>query len=159
MRAAARPACRSAVSWPSDGHIVAQAQPYRGRVLAVSWPLAAHPCLLCHDTIPLYRDLNWKLGSSPFQLPATFFFHIIFFSHSSYWKTTKKKHFFSFSSKSNKFIKIYFIFFPSFTHCKTLKKKISHHFFFHLILDYLPKISQPPKVLISPMLFIKHTST
>ena len=32
-------------------------------------------------------------------------------------------------------------------------------FFFFLILDYLPKISQPPKVLISPMLFIKHTST
>ena len=65
---------------------MAQARPCHGRVLAVSWPLATHPCLLCHNTIPLYRDPNWKLGNSPFQLPATSFF---FFPHSSYSKTTQ----------------------------------------------------------------------
>ena len=33
-------------------------------MLAVSWPVAALPGLLCHDTIPLYRDL---VGQQPIR--------------------------------------------------------------------------------------------
>ena len=49
-------------------------------------------------------------------------------------------------------------FFFYFTHYKTLEKNFFTSFFFHLILDYLLKISQPPKVLFSPMLLTKHTN-
>ena len=90
-RAAACPARRSAVSWPSDGRIVAQARPCRGRVLAVSWPLQLCPAALCHDTI---HCIVTQMGSSPFLvsfLHFFFFFSHHFFSHSNYWKTTKEK--------------------------------------------------------------------
>ena len=80
------------------------------------------------------------------SLPTPFFFIIFLFHFVS--PTGRPKNyiynFFSLSSRTNKFIKIYF--FSNFTHCKTLEKIFSTSFFFHLILEYLPKIFQPPKV-------------
>ena len=125
--------------------------------------LAAHPCLLCHDTIPLYRDPNLKMGNSPFQLPTPFFFSLFFFNsfpffHLIYWKTTQKIFFFfSFSSRTKN---IYFkYFFPILHTVKLTEKKkffTSTHFFsfnsrlfcpkffnllrFYFLLCYLPSI-------------------
>ena len=100
-RATARLALRSAVSWPSNGHIVAQARPCRGRVLAVLWPLQLCPAAMCHDTI---HCIVTQMGSSPF--PISFlhiFFSHHFFSHSSYLKTTKKNvYIFFFNFQYNK---------------------------------------------------------
>ena len=134
------------------------AWPYRGRAVAVSWPAApchgvplraaSQPCpaLLCHDTIDyIVTQHKLKMGNKPFHSLLFFFSHQFFFLIPATGKPPKENiFFFSFSSKLNKFIKIYFIhFFSSFTHCKTLENFFSsHHFFFHLILDYLLKISQ-----------------
>ena len=127
--------CRSChgLPWPCCGLYCGPV----GRIVVYPLRSGQSVVLPCVTIQKLYRDSNWEKGNSPFQLPATFFFlffssFLFFFSHSSYWKTIKKKLYiyFSFSSKSNKFIKIYFIFFSSFTHCKTLEKISSHNFFF-----------------------------
>ena len=124
-----------AISWPSDGRIVAQARPCLGRVMA-PWLRSGHASpALCHDTI---HCIVTQMCSRPFPVSflRIFFFTPFFFLIPATGKPPKKNiFFFSFSSKPNKFIKIYFIhFFSSFTHCKTLEKKkfSSHHlFFFH----------------------------
>ena len=67
----------------------------RGRGLAISWPLQLCPAALCHDTI---HCIVTQMGSSLSSclLSIFFFFTSIFFSYSSYWKTTKKNIFFYF---------------------------------------------------------------
>ena len=130
----------------------------------MSWPPVARSSALCHDTIYCIVTQTGKMGSSPFQPLLLIFFFTHFFSFcSTYWKTTKKiyyYYFFHFLVELNKFIKSYFIYFFPVLHTvkPQKKKKSSTHFFFHLILDYLLKISQPPKVLFSPMLLTKHTN-
>ena len=140
---------------PCLGHIAGRL----GCVMAESWPI--HVSAVYCDS-----NLKKKLGSTPFHVFLhTFFFHLpLFFFFTSFCffiPPPKKKYIFSFSNKPNKFIKIYFIYFFPVLYIVKPQKKFSsiHNFFFHFILDYLPKISQPPKVLIPPMLFIKHTST
>ena len=102
----------------------------------------AHPCCalrpvsqaLCHDTnYCIVTQCMLKMGSSPAAACNVFFFHHFSSSHSSHWKTIKEFFFFfSFSSKPNKFLKLYFIYFSSsFTHCKTLKNFLLI-VFFHL---------------------------
>ena len=85
----------------------------------------------------LYRDPDWKMGSSPssllhffFMFYFVFFFSLIFvFILFHLLEDHKKKCiyiFFHFPVEQNKFIKIFFLFFfLEKTHCKTLKKNIS----------------------------------
>ena len=148
-------------SRPCRGLYRGHTTPCRGCGLAVSCPArcTSQPYLSQYSL--LYCDSNLeKIRQSPSLLPVTVFF-FFFFSFQLLENHSKKNIFFSFSSKPNKFIKIYFIYFSSsLTHCKTSEKKFfTSIFFFHLIMDYLSKIPQPPKVLISHMLFLKHTST
>ena len=159
---------------PTLGHIVVATKTMSWPSPAVSWPSLpghAHPV---SQYSPLYCDSHKEeMGSSspaPPPPPALspFFFHTIFFPSFQLLEIPQKKNIFFFIfSKPNKFIKIYlfFIFFSSFTHCKTLEKKFLHiNFFFHLILDYLPKIIEHLRLYFSalvfnvfPMLFTKHT--
>ena len=95
---------------------------YRGRALLV-------PARLCHDTVYYIMTQNreWAVAH------PTASDQIFFFLHFSYWKTTNIYIYIyiSFSSKPNKFIKIYFIpFFSSFTRCKTLENFFLHIIFF-----------------------------
>ena len=80
----------------------------------------------------LYRDPNWKMGSSsPSSLLCTLFF---FFICSTHCKITIFIFFFISLIEPKIFIIIYFNFFSScFTHSKTPEKKISPTFFFCLI--------------------------
>ena len=111
------------MSWLSPGRVVSPCLR----------PSHASPAL-CHDTI---HCIVTQMGSSPFPVSFLhiFFSHLFFFSFQLLENHPKKIICFSFTSKPNKFIKIYFIhFFSSFTHCKTLEKKkiSSHHLFFSL---------------------------
>ena len=78
--------------------------PCRSLAMAVSWPATScHGAPLCAASQPclsqyslLYSDSNleknWAVAQ-PATYNSVFFFHL-FFSHSSYWKTTQKKYFF-----------------------------------------------------------------
>ena len=101
------------VSWHRLGRVVAEAWPCRG-----PWLLTPTlPSLTMLRYNQLYRDPAPNMGSSPSNCQKLFFF--------------------PFSSKPNIFLKIYFILFSNFTHCKTLKKIFSTSFsIFHLILDH-----------------------
>ena len=126
--------------------------------LAMSWPPGcAQASLLASVSRYNYcivTQCMLKMGSSPIvacnvSFLFSFFFHHFLSSfcfHFCYWKTTKKKHFcffFHFPINQLNLLKfILFYFSSSFTHCKTLENFLQYtNFFFHLILDYLPKIS------------------
>ena len=124
------------------GHVVGLVAVSWGRVarlMAISWPPCYTPLSPMSRYKALYRDQvqKWAVAQPDF-LHYFFFSSFIFFFHSCYWKTNYPKKymlllFFSFSSKPNKFIKIYFIHFSSnFTHCKTPEKYFFQHitFFF-----------------------------
>ena len=106
-----------AVSWPLFW-------PYRGRTcLAMR---SSQPCLSRYNA--LHRDSTPEWAVVHFRFHCTFFFfsHHFFFLIPATGKPPKKIfiYFFHFPIELNKFIKIYFIlFFSSFTHCKTSKKK------------------------------------
>ena len=100
-------------------------------------PRVLRPCLalLCHNTISCIVTLAPNMGSSPSSCQKLFlsrFFSLFFFILATRKSPTKNILFFSFSSKPNKFIKIYLIYFSfsSFTHCKTLEKNFLHIIFF-----------------------------
>ena len=131
-------------------HALCRGRPCCGRVVglcpAVSWLVAdpivadhARPWLaprpassaLCHDTnCCIVTQCKLKMGSSPAAF-LHLFFSISFLLHfsSSIGRPKKKKIYFLFSINLLKFIS--FIFFSSFTHCKTLEK-------FLLIINFFP---------------------
>ena len=127
-----------AISWRRLGRVMVESWLYRGPLLRTYVCLA----LLCHDTIYyIVTQHKLKMGSSPFQslLLFSFLFFFFFFSHHFFFIAAIGKppnfFFFSFSSKPNKFIKIYFIhFFPVLQTVNPKKKKnSSHHILFFLI--------------------------
>ena len=83
---------------------VSRAWPYRSAVsLTPARRLGRvapwHAPAPCCDTIPLYRDQSWKMGSSPSNfLSYTFFFLIFFFVCSTHCKANQIFFFFSKSS-------------------------------------------------------------
>ena len=98
-----------AVSWPRPGEC--RCSPCSEPPCTVSWRAAAlyrgplPPSLACHNTVCcIVTQLKKKLGSSPFHI----FLH--FFSHSSYWKTTKKIFIFFFSKNQINLLKFIFFF-------------------------------------------------
>ena len=106
------------------GRIAGPPQPYHRALLRAC-------ALACHDTIHCIVTQGWKMGSSPSSFPAQFFFSL--FQVLQDHKKKKKLYIYFMSSvEQNKFIKIYFIyiFFSSFTHCKTSKKKFLQYIFF-----------------------------
>ena len=109
------PACRPAVSWRRLSRVVAESWPCRG---PLATPRPHLPSPVSRFKL-LYRDpVQLKMGSSPatFLHLSFFFFSSSFFFSFQLLENHPKKilFFFSFSSKPNKFIKIYFIhfFFP-----------------------------------------------
>ena len=92
-RAPLAPACRPAVS--------------QG-LLVVSWPPAARPSALCHDTIYciVTQTGKWAVAHSSSYLFCNFFFHSFFFPFVPATIRPQKKYFFFFMSsiEPNKFI-------------------------------------------------------
>ena len=92
------------------------------------------PARLCHDAVYyiVTQNREWAVAHPAASDHIFFFTHIFFFISA----TGKPPNIYiyiyiSFSSKPNKFIKIYFIYFSSsFTHCKTLEKFLLIIFFF-----------------------------
>ena len=149
----ARPCARVRIARPCTqaGCVAAPASRVMGPCRRASWlyrgPPPTRPSYPVSRYNPLYRDSDWKMGSSPSCLLPLLqiFFHSFFFSFcSTYWKTTiyiyiyiyTQPHFHVFSRTKNIYFKY---FFSRFTHCKTSEKKFSStHFFF--LMCYSPSI-------------------
>ena len=90
----------------------------------------APPNPACHDTMHCIVTQHQNGPHSRFHC-TIFFFTSFFFLIPATGKPPKKYFFFfHFPIEPNKFIKIYFNFFPSFTPCKTSKKKNFFSLFF-----------------------------
>ena len=114
-----------------------------GRMVGVD----ATPCLMCHDTMHCIVTKAGKWAKAHLTTRKIFFFFTsFFFSFVHLLEDHKKTYyfFFHFSVEPNKFIKIYFIFFPVLHTIKPKKKKkIINTFFFPMCYSPSTQFTQP----------------